>query len=179
MISTERRQSLPCDGAIGIEASFRAALRRLVAGVTIVSVAVERRHGVTATAFMPVSMAPPSIVVAINRDASIHDALRRASRFCVNILSTTQEDESRIFSDPTARERRFMSPDWQSSEDGVPFLVGVQANIFCEHARILTFGTHSLFIATVYRVTSDTARAGLLYMNGQYLTAQTLASGQA
>jgi len=154
--------------------SFRAALRRLAAGVTIVSVAVDRKYGVTATAVMPVSMDPPSIVVAINRAASIHPALADAKRFCINILSSEQEQESRIFSDSSARDKRFTSADWRMSEDGVPFLLRGQANIFCTPATRLSFGTHSLFVGEVYRVNTDAARAELLYMNGEYLVATSL-----
>ena len=57
-------------------ASFRDAMRRLAATVTIISARGEgRRHGITATAVTSVSRDPPSLLVCVTGSGSLHGLL--------------------------------------------------------------------------------------------------------
>jgi flavin reductase len=146
------------------KSDFRKAMRRLTAAVTVITTAHdERRYGMTATAVTSVSTDPPSLLVCINRSASLHEPLIRSGRFCVNILLAEQTDVAQAFSGGVPQELRFAQAHWS-----VPFLRDAQANIFCEADAMSSYGTHSIIIGKV----SDVQVAGrvtpLLYQDGQY-----------
>src|SRR5829696_179711 len=76
---------------------FRSILGRFASGVTVVTAvdAGGRDHGMTVSAFCSVSLAPPLVLVCIDRDASMHELLHETTHFAVNILSSRQESLSR------------------------------------------------------------------------------------
>jgi flavin reductase (DIM6/NTAB) family NADH-FMN oxidoreductase RutF len=150
-------------------AEFKAALRGVASTVVIVTANdAERHHGMTATAFMSLSMQPPSLVVAINQSTLLHDILVSAKYFCVNILNDDQEPISNIFSDPKTVSDRFLHGAWSYNEHGVGFLTDAQASIFCMKAGAIPFGTHSLFIGMVEGVQTEGTVSPLLYHNTSY-----------
>jgi flavin reductase (DIM6/NTAB) family NADH-FMN oxidoreductase RutF len=68
--------------------AFRQGMRRLAAGVTIVTTIHDgERSGLTATAVTSLSVDPPQLLVCVNREAGSHDLIRRGERMCVNVLS--------------------------------------------------------------------------------------------
>ena len=82
---------------------LKATLRGLpgpVALVTTVDPVGAAPQGMLASAVIPVSMDPPSMLVAINRSASMHPTLAAAGRFCINVLGTSQADVLALFSKP-------------------------------------------------------------------------------
>ena len=55
------------------KSDFRKAMRRLTSAVTVITTAHEdRRYGMTATAVTSVSADPPSLLICVNRSASLH-----------------------------------------------------------------------------------------------------------
>src|SRR5262249_11887350 len=80
--------------------TFRAVLGRFASGVTVVTTRDDagRDLGMTVSAFCSLSLEPPLVVVCIAREASMHDVMRKADTFAVNILSSEQEPLSRRFS---------------------------------------------------------------------------------
>jgi flavin reductase (DIM6/NTAB) family NADH-FMN oxidoreductase RutF len=153
----------------GFKAEFRKAMRRLTGTVTVITTAHEgRRYGMTATAVTSVSADPPSLLICINRAASLHEPLIRAGRYCVNILQAGQTDVAQAFSGGVPQDLRFCQGDWREDTTGLPFLRDAQANIFCDADAMASYGTHSIIIGKV----SDVLVAGrvtpLLYQDGQY-----------
>lgn len=149
-----------------LSAAFRAAMRRMAATVTIVSTQHRGvRHGMTATAVTSVSMEPPSLLVCINHDASIHAPLCHSGRFCISILAAGHDEHCHAFSGRKEGEERFDDGDW-ASDDGVPYLADAQANLFCTVARRMTHGTHTVFVGNVTHVRVDDRRTPLVYVDG-------------
>jgi flavin reductase (DIM6/NTAB) family NADH-FMN oxidoreductase RutF len=109
--------------------------------------------GIIASAVIPVSLDPPSMLVAIHQDASIHRVITGSGRFCINLLGVGQRGYVDLFTDRTMRARRFDSPEWEYSE-GLPWLPAACANIFCTVRETLVYGTHELFIGDVENVRS-------------------------
>jgi len=107
--------------------------------------------GLAASAVIPVSMDPPSMLISVNRSASAHAAIERAGRFCINLLGTSQTDLVGVFSNSDLRDRRFASEAWRH-DDGLPSLADACASIFCEVRATLIHGTHELFVGDVYSV---------------------------
>lgn len=146
--------------------SFRSAMRRMAATVTIVSSSHKgARHGMTATAITSVSMEPPSLLVCVNRDASIHDPLWESGRFCINLLSQGQDEYCHVFSGREQGEARFDSGNWACS-GGIPYLVDAQANLFCRVDKRIAYGTHTIFIGLVDHAHFNEETRPLLYLDG-------------
>jgi flavin reductase len=154
-------------GLFAVEEPFRLAMRRMAATVTILSTKLNGIcHGMTATAVTVVSVSPPAMLATVNQGASIHDPLRQARRFWVNLLNEKQYDHCLAFSGKLTGSDRFRDGDWQE-EHGMPFLADAQANLLCEVARDVPFATHTIFIARVLDVRLLPGAQPLIYLEGR------------
>lgn len=137
---------------------FREAMRRLAASVTIITSRDldGSPHGMVASSVISVSMDPPSMLIAVNRSASLYPVLTRSKRFCVNLLSQDQSDLLKPFSTSTLREQRFQSEHWRDAREPhsgqLPWLADASASVECAVDLITNYGTHSLFIGRVEKV---------------------------
>lgn len=156
-----------------LEASFRGAMRRLAATVTIVTAFDgSRRHGMTVTAVASVSVDPPSVLVCLNRSTLLHDIMLGARLFCVNVLHHDQAALSAAFSGKLPPEARFGFGDWRSTEDGVPFLADAQATLVCRRIAALPSGTHTIFVGDAFSAGHRDEVAPLIYENAAYCRTQ-------
>lgn len=140
-----------------LSAGLRQAMRRLPGPVSIVAThdkETGKPAGMAASAVIPVSMDPPSMLIAVNREARCHAAIEGQGRFCINLLGTDQTALVEPFSNFQKREERFSMADWEYS-DQIPFLPAAMANLFCEVRTTLIHGTHELFVGNVYDVRSN------------------------
>src|ERR671936_3091370 len=70
---------------------FRRTLGMFATGVTVITTRVgEQVHGMTANAFMSVSLRPPLVLVSIDRRARMSHLLHEGTRFGVNVLEAAQ-----------------------------------------------------------------------------------------
>ena len=68
-------------------ADFIAGMRRLAAGVTIVTASQgELRAGLTATSVCSLTAEPPRLLACVHREADAHDMILASGRFAVNVL---------------------------------------------------------------------------------------------
>ena len=147
---------------------FRGAMRALASAVSIVSTSSARqRFGMTATAVTSVSAAPPSLLVCVNKAASVHDPLLESRVFCVNILHAWQSELAQTFGSKDVADR-FAHGDWFSDERAVPHLNDAQANIFCEVDDVHAYGSHSIVVGKVYRIALRRPVHPLVYQDGRY-----------
>jgi flavin reductase (DIM6/NTAB) family NADH-FMN oxidoreductase RutF len=154
---------------------FKLAMRLLAATVTVVTAEREgTRSGLTATAVCSLTMAPPNLLVCINRASHTHDFILRSGRFRVNLLAADQQHVAEVFSGAYGHEGedRFTSAGiWEKCEAGIPArLAGALASALCVLHRRFEIGTHSIFIGRVEDVHTDTARRPLIYANRQFMT---------
>jgi flavin reductase (DIM6/NTAB) family NADH-FMN oxidoreductase RutF len=154
---------------------FRFSMRGVASSVTIISTQLGSvRHGMVATAVVPVSMDPPSVVLGINRAASIHDPLEKRGAFAINFLSEKSESIARKFSEAKGEERFLFGkwlPEKNTSEfesTSLPYLADAQAVVLCKLRDVHRSGTHSLFVGEVSDVLLTDALSPLLYFNGGY-----------
>ena len=151
---------------------LRLALRRLPGPVSLVTTCepdTKQPAGMVASAVIPVSMEPPSMLVSVNRSSRMHGVMTRSGRFCINLLGTEQTEYVGLFSTPQRRGDRFASQHWRY-EDGIPYLPTGLTNIFCELCQSHEFGTHELFIGRVIDVRGDPDAEGdpLGWMEGDF-----------
>ena len=152
-------------------ANFRNSMRRLAGGVALVTTRNgQQRFGMPMTAVMSLAMAPPSLVIAVNRSASIYRSLQAGSAFCVNLLKHASEAMCQEFSALPSTDR-FKVGDWDEGLHGTPYLRDAQAAIFCKVGPIHDFATHSLIVGIVTDANVDDHVAPLVHLDGRYVTA--------
>ena len=148
--------------------AFRQAMRRVASTVNVISICVDGQPmGITATAMSPISMDPPSLLVCINRAASVHGSMEGVTHFRVNVLHRDQEEVAQVFADRTRHALRFLS-GWDIEAPGAPRLADAQATILCRRIDSHSFGTHSIFIGVVEEATAREGIDPLLYLDGRY-----------
>ncbi|MFN8719611.1 MAG: flavin reductase family protein [Rhodospirillales bacterium] len=149
---------------------FKRGMRSLAGGVCLITTLDDqKRHGLVATAVASVSADPPSLLVGVNRTASAHDPIVRSEIFCVNVLGRAHEGTARLFGSPEHRDVRFAPGAWTRLKTGAPVFVEALAAFDCEVARIVPYGTHTLWIGRVVaaRVAEGTPDP-LVYVDGRY-----------
>jgi flavin reductase len=152
-----------------LQDTFRKAMRRVAATVSVVS--VQRggeRHGTTATSLTSISMDPPSVLVCFNKAGRLHDFLHNGDSFCVSVLHTDNLETSRAFAGPMSAAERFAVGDWKTDPDGTLYLADAQANLFCVKELEVEYGSHTIFIGRVERAMVRDDVAPLLYSDGAY-----------
>ena len=153
----------------GVSSGLKAAMRRLAATVTIVTATDGiAHHGMTATSVTSVSMAPPSLLVCINRRTRLHEIMARTEQFCVNLLHDEQIELATAFAGGLPADERFRMGIWGQNERGLAYLLDAQASVFCRTASSIQQGTHTIFIGEVVQVTVRDAVAPLVYQDAQY-----------
>ena len=96
-----------------LKKNFIQAMRGIASTVSVISAKTDDiRHAMTAISVVSLSVEPPSMLVCINKDASIHNILSEGSLFCINILSDKQESLSKICSESDEGESRFQDSSW-------------------------------------------------------------------
>lgn len=156
---------------------LRLGLRRLGKAVVVITAwHDERRWAMTATAVSELSMDPPSLLVCVNKNASLHGPLTAGASFCVNILHCDHLAVSSACSGKLKGEARFEQGEWGAGEDGTPFLRDAQASFFCRYAKHVEHGTHAVVIGEVLSVDVAGDVDPLIYLDGGYARAARLSA---
>jgi flavin reductase (DIM6/NTAB) family NADH-FMN oxidoreductase RutF len=143
---------------------FRNAMGKFATGVTVITTELDGEvHGMTANAFMSVSLNPKLIAVSIGEKAYMLKKIKKSKKYAVNILSAHQQNLSMIFAGQI-KERLDVVFD---TLDGLPVLSGALAQIICEVVSVHEEGDHSLFIGRVTNLHLE-EHEPLLFLNGKY-----------
>lgn len=154
---------------VAVRDHFRQAMRRLASAVAVIATARgEEWLGMTATSVTSLSMDPPSLLVCVNRSASIHGALTSKATFSINILHQGQSAVSAAFGGSAKGAERFRSGDWRADAAGTPVLLDAAAAITCIADASVDYGTHTIVIGRVRETFLSPRAAPLIYVNGQY-----------
>lgn len=145
---------------------FRAAMRRLAATVTIVTTVEDGvPHGMPATAVSSLSAEPPSLLVCVNRSASMHGPTERTRHFCINMLDAGHADLCSDFG-AQARAERFTVGDWSEGRHGLPYLPTATAALFCAVDHAVDYGTHTIFIGRIEDIVLADDAEPLIFLGG-------------
>jgi flavin reductase (DIM6/NTAB) family NADH-FMN oxidoreductase RutF len=156
---------------------FKAAMRRLAGGVTIVATAYQcRKAGLTATAVCSVSAEPPSLLASVNRRAVAHDLIRQSRIFSINILGRADADLAKRFGGQAAPDQadRFAAGAWGVASTGAPILLSSIASFECELLHAFEMSTHTIFVGCVVATHESGSPEPLLYADGNYARLATL-----
>ena len=144
--------------------AFRRTLGMFATGVTVLTTRNgDQVHGMTANAFMSVSLTPPLVLISLDRRARLCSMLHEASRFGVSVLADEQAALSdrfagRVVEGPEARF--FVVHD-------TPLVDGALAHLVARVVRSYWGGDHSLFLGHVEYARYGEGRP-LLFHGGRY-----------
>ncbi len=142
---------------------FKQALGRFASGVTVVGILEgDIMRGMTASAFISVSLEPPLVLVSIAKTARMHQALQTASHYGVSILAENQRE----ISDHFAWKSLENAPLYQA-KSGVALLEGALSHLACRIVDRHDAGDHTLMVGHVEYV-ENFDHAPLLYYKGKY-----------
>lgn len=150
---------------------LRQSMRASATSVSLITTRDEAGafHGMAVTSASSLSMEPPSMMVAINRNASSYPVLLRSGVFCLNIIHNGHIDTLEAFYQSDKRDQRFASSEWRSGAKGLPYLQTAIASLFCTIEQAHDYGTHTVFFGRIDDIhVSDEIRNAepLIWING-------------
>ena len=101
-----------------VQEDFLMARRSVTSTVNVISAKLnEERHAMTATSVASLSLSPPAMIICVNKEASIHNILRKDKKFVINVLSNKQQNLSESCSNTEEGESRFKDEGWVAEDD--------------------------------------------------------------
>jgi flavin reductase (DIM6/NTAB) family NADH-FMN oxidoreductase RutF len=159
------------EASIDDPGQLRTVFGCFATGVTVVTVGGGNPHGMTANSFTSVSVHPPLILVCVQQDATMHDALLASGSFAVSVLAAHQEGVARYF----ANRRRplgiaqFDAVEWSpGAQTGAPVIHGSVAWLECGLWRTYDGGDHSIFIGHLLSMGRREDGGALLFVSGRF-----------
>lgn len=158
------------DGVTGED--YRDAMSRVAMAVHVVTTDGDAgRHGMTATAVTSVSDLPPTVLVCINRQTAVNDAVKQNGVFCVNALAASDEELANVFAGRGGADdmdARFTLGEWSSIKTGSPVLESGLVALDCRVTEITEASTHSIVFGEVVAIRIGGERQSLLYANRRF-----------
>ncbi|EFL16600.1 flavin reductase family protein [Streptomyces sp. C] len=160
---------------------FRAAMSRLAAGVCLITAHEPpltadgprgEDVGMTATAFMSVSLDPPLVLVSVREGSRMDDLLAEQPLWAVSLLADNQLQVAGRFSMKGRISDRLLFeglPCLRGALSGAPLLTGSLATLECRTESRVTAGDHTLVIGRVLGAGLPVPDAPpLTYFRGRY-----------
>ena len=131
------------------------ALAALTTGIYVLTVRDgDRRHGMSSSWVTQVSGDPPLVAAAIDRRHFSHDVVERTRRFALNVIGARAKHlEEYFYSAASRRPDNLDAVAWEDSPDGPPLLRDAMATLECRVTAAHAAGDHTLFVASIERVT--------------------------
>ncbi len=166
----EPRSDQPYDRRVASGEELRAAMRNFPAGVAVVTVDVGgERLGLTVASLVSLSLQPPLIGFAVSREAALHELLRRAGEFGVNLLAAGQEAVAQHFARGVPPIRLWHGIALRGEPDGPPLLDRALGWLVCRPWAEYDAGDHTLFVGEVVAVERGRAEPPLVYLDRRYM----------
>lgn len=144
---------------------LRQVMGRFATGVTVVTTTHrDLIHGMTANAFLSVSLQPPLVLVSLGR-CRMSEMLPRTGRYGVSVLSHDQEHFAAHFAGQRASP---VDPAFVWHDD-LPLLDGALAHVGCRVVDVHTAGDHVLWIGEVEHLQHRDGEP-LLFYRGRFGT---------
>jgi flavin reductase (DIM6/NTAB) family NADH-FMN oxidoreductase RutF len=146
---------------------LRRVMGLFATGVTVITTrdAQGRPYGLTANAVTSVSLAPPLLLICVDRKSETFPHFFDSKLFVLNILAADQEDVSRRFA--TSGGEKFSGLGYRVGPSNTPILEGTLGHIECRIVETHEAGDHVIHIG---EVESAETRDGqpLLFFQGRY-----------
>lgn len=143
--------------------ALREALAAWPAGVTLVAVRAEGRvHALTVTAFMPVSLQPPLVLVSLGPNAAAAPYVAPGVELGISLLAAGQKGLASRFADT------FPVGPAPFPATGAPLVEGALAGLVCRVSEALPRGDHLLVLAEVLDVRTGPEGPALAWRHRDY-----------
>ncbi len=151
---------------------FRTAFGRFATGVSVVTCLVDGSdHAMTANSLTSVSLAPPLVLVCVERETRFHEAILTAGHWGVSVLGAQARGAATWLAtrgrplagqlDPVAHQR--------SSLTGVALLDDALAWFEVRTTAVYDGGDHSIVVGEVVALSlAEETPAALTFFRGQY-----------
>jgi flavin reductase (DIM6/NTAB) family NADH-FMN oxidoreductase RutF len=146
--------------------ALRNTLGMFATGVTVITTRErDQVHGMTANAFMSVSLEPPLVLISVDRRTKMCALLYGGRNFGVSVLADGQEALSDRFAGRPALESA--APRFEVVHD-TPLVEGALAHFVAHIVRSYWGGDHSLFLGQVEYARYTEGGTPLLFHGGRY-----------
>ena len=145
--------------------SLRKVLSKFSTGVTVVTCIDKKNNpvGITVNSFSSVSLEPALISWCLGRSQPSYKEFINSEGFVVNILSKSQMDICKRFSNPCIN--KFKDFDYKKTDQGYPVIINSLATIICKSWAIYPGGDHDILVGEVTKFNSSKDEP-LIFWNG-------------
>lgn len=149
---------------------FRRACGLWATGVSIVTTidTAGKPFGLTMNAISSLSLDPPMMLACVDKGSDTLAPLLASRVFCVNILTSAQQDLSNRFA--KKGHDKFDGIAWAPGKVGAPVLADTLVSIECELADVYEGGDHKICCGAVRDIVTNESVdvAPVLYFGGRY-----------
>ena len=143
--------------------ALRRTLGMFATGVTVITALKDEQvHGMTANAFMSVSLEPPLVLISVDRRTKMCGFLHEGMHYGVSVLCATQAALSDRFAGRSSGDE----PRFAIVKD-TPLVEGALAHFVARVERSYWGGDHSLFLGRVEYARQNEGTP-LLFHGGRY-----------
>jgi flavin reductase (DIM6/NTAB) family NADH-FMN oxidoreductase RutF len=153
---------------MAIEAQeLRRVMGHFATGVTVITTKDKEGtpNGLTANAFMSLSLEPPLVIISVDKKATCYSCFEPDNGFTVNFLSDDQEEISRRFA--TKGADKFADLKWRPGDNGAALIDGALGSVECKITQCHDGGDHTIVIGEILNVSANGDRP-LLFFKGGY-----------
>jgi flavin reductase (DIM6/NTAB) family NADH-FMN oxidoreductase RutF len=144
---------------------LRDACGQFCTGVTVITTRCEEGdHGMTANAFMSISLDPPHIAISIGEKAKMLRKIQMTGRFAVSVLAAGMEDFAWHFA---GRPKEDVTGCFEHRQ-GLPLVRGAAAHFLADVVDEILAGDHTIFIGHVQALSRDPDKKPLLFFAGRF-----------
>lgn len=157
--------------------AMKLGMRRMAASVSVLTAQSSQGEdlAMTVSSVTSVTDAPASLLVCVQNQTRMHEALSLGSRFAVNVLTEHHSSLSTLCATAEQGEARFALGPWRRQPGEPAELLDAEAVFFCQVDKLVAYGTHSVIIGVIERVELAGADpTPLVYLNGSYRRATAL-----
>lgn len=144
---------------------FRNVMGTFATGVTVITTEIDGDiHGMTANAFMSVSLHPKLVLISIGEKAKMRERIKKSKTYAVSFLAEEQKEISMLFAGQL-KEKREAEFD---RLNGMPVIKGAIASLTCNVVAEYEAGDHTLFIGEVTDMRFQEEAEPLIFYQGKY-----------
>ncbi len=146
---------------------LRRVMGHFATGVTVITTKDKdgTPQGLTANAFMSLSLNPPLVLISVDKGATCYVCFEAGSGFTVNFLAEGQEEISKRFA--TKGIDKFNGLQWHPGGNGAAIIDGVIGYVECKITQCHDGGDHTIVVGEILNV-SATGDRPLLFFKGKY-----------
>ena len=146
---------------------LRRVMGHFATGVTVITTKDQSGtpQGLTANAFMSLSLNPPLVLISVDKGATCYGCFQSGNGFTVNFLGEDQEDVSRKFA--TKGADKFADLQWRAGDNGAAVIEGSLGHVECKITETFEGGDHTIVLGEILNAEA-TGERPLLFFRGKY-----------